>query len=159
MNKEGGKIFWSKNWQYAWRTFLVIFLLQNALLFLTTGSFSLLNVVESRPKTEAFQIALLVGILKPLGITVAGFLLAKNLHQYRLRNAFIMGALLGGLWGIIGLVQVGMQLFSNPSLLDNATGRGQLKLILFLPQQIIREGLTGLIGGGIFALYRKIKGS
>ncbi|KKQ67401.1 MAG: hypothetical protein US86_C0001G0328 [Candidatus Daviesbacteria bacterium GW2011_GWA2_38_24] len=65
MSKKGGKIFWSKNWQYAWKTFLVIFLFQNTLLFLATGSFSLLNIVESLPKNEAVKIALLVGMLKP----------------------------------------------------------------------------------------------
>lgn len=156
---EDRKIYWSEDWKYAWRTFIVILIFQNVILFLTTGSFNLLNVVDTHPKSQAIQIALLVGMLKPLGITLAGFLLAKNLPKLRLRNAFIMGALLGTVWGFSGLIQIGIQYFSDPFLLEEVTPRGQLRLIFFLPQQAIREGLTGMIGAGIFVLYNKIRHS
>ena len=162
MSEENRKIYWSKDWMYAWRTLLVIFLLQSALLFLTTGSLNLLDVIGSGSlsKTEALWIALLVGMLKPFGITVAGFLLAKSLHEYRFRNVFVMGALLGGLWGVIVLAQIALQAFNDPLFFGDATGATvQLRLILLVPQHIVREGLTGLLGAGIFALYRKIKKS
>jgi hypothetical protein len=151
----GDKIATNLVIRYAATTLFIIFILQTVLLFLTTGNINILDSMANKPKGETIALLVAIALIKPFAIAVGGYYLARHIDNYRLRNAFVMGAIIGLLISVNAFFELWTQL-SNFSELTPATQR---RFVFFIPQQIIRNGLSGLMGAAIFNFFNKRKKS